>query len=146
MSPPHPPPAGGTFSSRRRLFRLPSGGIRIRLGFLIPPVCAALIHRCGGPPSPMGKVIGLRPGVYEFARGFSASVLRTDVFMVRLPLAIVYWNSLRGAPPLICRLRAAPSPEGNVVNLRFPFQSVKKTGKNLVRMPIDKFESVPKSR
>ena len=35
---------------------------------------------------PYGDVFGW----YEFARGFSASVLRTDVFMVRLPLAIVY--------------------------------------------------------
>ena len=70
-----------------------------------------------GPPSPRGRFLGFQPGVYVFARGFSAPVLRTDVFMVRLPQAIVYWNSLRGAPPLICRLRAAPSPEGKVRKL-----------------------------
>ena len=41
------------------------------------------------------RAAGSRPysdvfGRYVFARGFSVPVLRTDVFMVRLPLAIVY--------------------------------------------------------
>ena len=97
---------------------LPTGGIRIRPGFL----CVGSAYRphppLRGPPSPRGRFLGFQPGVCEFARGFSAPVLRTDVFMVRLPQAIVYWNSLRGAPPLICRLRAAPSPEGEVGSIR----------------------------
>ena len=82
--------------------------------FSVSVLRAALIHRCGGPPSPMGKVIGLRPGVYEFARGSPHRFCVPMFLWCDCHWQSFIWNSLRGAPPLIRRLWAAPSPEGKV--------------------------------
>ena len=74
-----PPPAAAFLKkSRTPQTRLSPGQLRSALRVRKPRAATASI------PSRGAK------GLYEFARGSSAPVLRTDVFMVRLPLAIVY--------------------------------------------------------
>ena len=73
--------------------------VRIRPGFL----CVGSAYRphppLRGPPSPRGRFLGFQPGVCEFARGFSASVLRTALihrFAVPLPQGEGFLASNRG--------------------------------------------------